>query len=93
MAANLFKQESTHLDYVERFFKGHDHPRLSWLYHIGQGHFGTASSTLLSMTDLGGGGNEILQGKEDRIGPVSVSVVEACQVGDACHIDEPLYCF
>lgn len=49
MAYNLFTPRHTAAGYLETFFEGHDHARLSWLHEIGRGRWGPAADTLMSM--------------------------------------------
>ena len=51
MAYKLFTPRHTTTGYLEKFFEGHDHARLSWLNEIGRGRWGHAADTLMSMTE------------------------------------------
>lgn len=76
LASKLFAHEKVHADYVERFFKGLDHPRLSWLYYIGKGQYASAGSVLLRMTAVDGDELPNESSVEQRIGCVTVSLLE-----------------
>jgi len=51
MAYNLFTPRHTATGYLETFFEGHDHARLSWLHEIGRGRWSHAADTLMSMAE------------------------------------------
>lgn len=51
MAHSLFTPRHTSVGYLEKFFKGHDHARLSWLHEIGKERWGHAADTLMSMAE------------------------------------------
>ena len=51
MAYRLFTPRHTSAGYLEKFFDGHDHARLSWLQEIGRGRWGHAAVTLMSMAE------------------------------------------
>lgn len=72
MAANVFKQTPVHADYVDKFFEGHDHPRLSWLYYIGKERYAAAGTILSGMSVSGDRGSQ--NASENRIGCVNVGL-------------------
>jgi hypothetical protein len=51
MAHKLFTPRQTAAGYLEKFFEGHDHARLSWLHEIGRGPWGHAAGTMMSMVE------------------------------------------
>lgn len=75
MAYNLFTPRHTSAGYLEKFFEGHDHTRLSWLQEIGRGRWGHAADTLMSMAEGRSAVDEDMEGQdasEQRLSCVQV---------------------
>lgn len=51
MGYNLFTPRHAAAGYLEKFFEGYDHARLSWLHEIGRGRWGHAADTLMNMAE------------------------------------------
>jgi hypothetical protein len=78
MAYNLFTPRHSAAGYLEKFFEGHDHARLSWLHEIGGGQWGHAADTLMSMAEAPSAAvDEDMEGQvasEQRLSCVQVSL-------------------